>query len=99
VCPGAVFGGIGWTLLQFVGALLVHHQLQHLSNLYGTFATVLGLIWWLALGALLTVYAAEFNVVLVRRLWPRSFRAGARPSEPVTRPASTRTAAAQPGSP
>ena len=38
---------------------------SHLSNLYGTFATVLGLIWWLALGAMVTVYAAEFNVVLV----------------------------------
>ncbi len=72
--PGAVCGGIGWTVLQFVGALLVNHQLRHLSNLYGTFATVLGLIWWLALGALVTVVAAEFNVVLVRHGWPRSLR-------------------------
>jgi len=74
VWPGAVFGGAGWTLLQFVGAQLVSHQLRHLSNLYGTFATILGLIWWIALGALITVYAAEFNVVLTRHLWPRSFR-------------------------
>jgi uncharacterized BrkB/YihY/UPF0761 family membrane protein len=74
VWPGAVVGGLGWTLLQFAGALLVSHQLRHLSNLYGTFATVLGLIWWLALGAMVTVVAAEFNVVLTRRLWPRSFR-------------------------
>jgi YihY family inner membrane protein len=74
VWPGAVMGGIGWTLLQFSGALLVSHQLRHLSNLYGTFATVLGLIWWIALGAMVTVIAAEFNVVLTRHLWPRSFR-------------------------
>ncbi len=72
--PGAVFGGVGWTLLQFAGAELVSHQLRHLSNLYGTFATVLGHIWWIALGAMVTVYAAEFDVVLTRRLWPRSFR-------------------------
>ena len=72
--PGAVFGGVGWTLLQFAGAQLVSHQLRHLSNLYGTFATVLGLIWWIALGAMVTVYAAEFDVVLARHLWPRSFR-------------------------
>ncbi len=74
VWPGAIVAGVGWTLLQFAGALLVSHQLKHLSNLYGTFATVLGLIWWLALGAMITVLAAEFNVVLTRRLWPRSFR-------------------------
>ncbi len=74
VWPGAVIGGVGWTLLQFGGALLVSHQVRHLSTLYGTFATVLGLIWWIALGAMITVYAAEANVVLTRHLWPRSIR-------------------------
>ena len=54
--------------------MLVSHQLRHLSNLYGTFATVLGLIWWLALGSIVTVYASEFNVVVTRHLWPRSLR-------------------------
>ncbi len=72
--PGAVVAGLGWTLLQFGGAQLVDHQLRHLSNLYGTFATVLGLIWWLALAAMITVVASEFNVVVSRHLWPRSFR-------------------------
>ncbi len=74
VWPGAVIGGAGWTVLQFAGAQLVRHQLQHLSNLYGTFATVLGLIWWMALGAMISVFAAEFNVVLNRHLWPRPLR-------------------------
>ena len=74
VWPGAVIAGVGWTLLQFGGVLLINHQLRHLSTLYGTFATVLGLIWWIALGAMITVYAAEANVVLTRRLWPRSLR-------------------------
>ena len=74
VWPGAVIGGVGWTLLQFAGAQLVSHQLRHLSNLYGTFATILGLIWWIALGAMITVYAAEANVVLTRHLWPRPIR-------------------------
>ncbi len=82
VWPGAVVGGAGWTVLQFTGALLVNHQLRHLSALYGTFATVLGLIWWIALGAMVTVYAAEFNVVLTRHLWPRSLRGrGRRPGD------------------
>jgi YihY family inner membrane protein len=85
VWPGAVVGGTGWTLLQFAGAQLVNHQLRHLSNLYGTFATILGLIWWIALGAMVTVYAAESNVVLTRRLWPRSIRrahGGEEPTDP-----------------
>jgi YihY family inner membrane protein len=77
VWPGAVIGGAGWTLLQFVGAQLVSHQLRHLSNLYGTFASILGLMWWIALGAMITVFAAESNVVLTRHLWPVSFRRGA----------------------
>ena len=76
VWPGAVLAGTGWTLLLFAGAQLVNHQLRHLSNLYGTFATILGLIWWIALGAMVTVYSAEVNVVLTRHLWPRSIRRG-----------------------
>jgi YihY family inner membrane protein len=72
--PGALFAGSIWTVLQFAGALLVAHQLKHLSALYGTFATVLGLMWWLALGATISVYGAELNAVVTRELWPRSLR-------------------------
>jgi uncharacterized BrkB/YihY/UPF0761 family membrane protein len=38
------------------------------------FAIVLGLLFWLYLGAQLTLYAAEVNVVAARRLCPRSLR-------------------------
>jgi uncharacterized BrkB/YihY/UPF0761 family membrane protein len=41
------------------------------------FALVLGLLAWLYLGAQLTIFAAEINVVKARRLWPRSFFADA----------------------
>ena len=34
---------------------------------------MLGLLAWLYLGAQLTIFAAEVNVVRLRRLWPRSF--------------------------
>jgi YihY family inner membrane protein len=70
--PGAVVGGIGWSFLQGLGGYLIAHQLRHASQVYGYFASVLGLISWLSLGAQLTLYAAELNVVLARRLWPRS---------------------------
>ncbi len=70
--PGAVLGGIGWSLLQVLGGYLVGHQLRHASQVYGYFASVLGLVSWIFLGAQLTLYAAEANVVWARRLWPRS---------------------------
>jgi YihY family inner membrane protein len=71
LAPGAVTAGIGWTALQVAGAYLIHHYL-HSDSVYGVFATVLGLVAWLYLAAQITVYCAEINVVLSRRLWPRS---------------------------
>jgi YihY family inner membrane protein len=69
---GAVIGGVAWTVLQGVGGYLVGHQLRHANEIYGFFATVLGLMSWIFLGARVLLYAAEANVVLARRLWPRS---------------------------
>ena len=69
--PGAITGGILWTVLQFLGAWLVHHFL-HSNSVYGVFATVLGLLAWIYLAVEITVYSAEINVVLARRLWPRA---------------------------
>jgi len=69
--PGAITGGILWTVLQALGTWLVHHFL-HSNSIYGVFATVLGLLAWIYLATEITVYCAEINVVLARRLWPRS---------------------------
>lgn len=69
---GAALGGVAWTFLQAIGGYLVGHQLRHASEIYGFFATVLGLMSWIFLGARVLLYAAETNVVLARHLWPRS---------------------------
>jgi YihY family inner membrane protein len=69
--PGAVAGGIVYTVLQILGTWLIHHYL-HSDSVYGVFATVLGLIAWIYLAVEVTVYSAEINVVLTRRLWPRA---------------------------
>ena len=69
--PGAIAGGVFWTLLQAVGAYLVHHYLGS-NSVYGIFATVLGLVAWIYFSVAGTIYAAEINVVLARRLWPRA---------------------------
>ncbi|MFN2614055.1 MAG: YihY/virulence factor BrkB family protein [Actinomycetota bacterium] len=70
--PGAILAGGGWAILQYAGAFLVIHQLRHTSQIYGYFASVLGLIAFLFIAAEITLYAAEFNVVRERHLYPRS---------------------------
>src|SRR5437868_9237205 len=70
--PGAVLAGLAWSVLQLLGGYLVNQRLQQTSEIYGLFAIVLGLLFWLSLGAQMTLYAAELNVVLARRLYPRS---------------------------
>ena len=72
--PGAIVGGIAWTGLQALGGWLVARQLRHTSELYGFFAIVLGLLFFLYLAAQLSVYAAEVNVVRARKLYPRSLK-------------------------
>ena len=69
--PGAITGGILWTVLQDLGTYLVHHFLRG-DSVYGVFGMVLGLLAWVYLATEITVYSAEINVVLSRRLWPRS---------------------------
>jgi YihY family inner membrane protein len=72
LAAGALVAGVAWQLLQAVGGYLVARYLRHTSEVYGVFAIVLGLLFWLYLGAQLTLYGAEVNVVAARRLWPRS---------------------------
>ena len=69
---GAVCGAVGWTVLQTLGVLIIDRQLQQANLIYGVFAVVIVLLSWLYLSAQLLLYAAEINVVLTRRLWPRS---------------------------
>jgi uncharacterized BrkB/YihY/UPF0761 family membrane protein len=71
--PGVIVAAVFWQLLQHLGGFYVDHELKKTGALYGVFALVLGLLAWLYLGAQLTIFAAEINVVRVRGLWPRSF--------------------------
>jgi YihY family inner membrane protein len=75
--PGVLLAAVLWQLLQYLGGVYIDHELKRTGPLYGTFALVLGLLAWLYLGAQLTLVSAEVNVVLDRRLWPRTlFSAG-----------------------
>jgi YihY family inner membrane protein len=72
VLPGAAVGSVAWSTLQALGGYYVTHQLQGASEVYGTFAMVIGLLAWIFIGAQVTLLAAEVNVVRKRHLWPRS---------------------------
>jgi YihY family inner membrane protein len=72
VLPGAIFAGVSLTLLQTFGGLLVARTLKNANPTYGSFAVVIGLLSFVYLGAQLTLYGAEINVVKKKHLWPRS---------------------------
>ncbi|MGZ8593999.1 MAG: YihY/virulence factor BrkB family protein [Actinomycetota bacterium] len=74
VLPGAVLAGVAWMGLLAAGSWFVSRHLTRASALYGFFAIVLGLLSWIYLGARTMLLAAEVNVVLARRLWPRSLQ-------------------------
>jgi membrane protein len=69
---GSLIAAVIWQILQVAGGYVVSHQLQRANELYGTFGVVLGLVAWLYLQAEATLWAAEVDVVLAKRLWPVS---------------------------
>src|SRR5271165_1152802 len=72
VAVGAITATLFWEALQLIGTWYVTSGLRNASPIYGVFAVVLTLLSWLYLGSQLTLWAAEINVVLRYRLWPRS---------------------------
>jgi uncharacterized BrkB/YihY/UPF0761 family membrane protein len=72
--PGAILGGLGWTGVLGLGSALLAHHLGSLGALYGVFAVVLGLVFWINLGTQLFLYATTLTVVLETKDWPKSFR-------------------------
>jgi hypothetical protein len=58
----------------------VRTRLDGASEIYGTFAVVIVLLSWMHLKGLVLIAAAELNVVLDARLWPRSVN-GRNPTE------------------
>ncbi|HWT55907.1 MAG TPA: YihY/virulence factor BrkB family protein [Candidatus Microsaccharimonas sp.] len=70
---GAAITTIGLLALQTLGGLILKHELKNLNNLFGTFAVVLGLFFWLYLQTQFLVYAMETDTVRIKKLWPRSF--------------------------
>jgi uncharacterized BrkB/YihY/UPF0761 family membrane protein len=79
--PGAVLGAVAFTALLTVGTGLMTHQLKNASSTYGAFGGVIGIVALLLLLAKLSMYAAELNPVLSRRLYPRALPMSKEPTD------------------
>ena len=78
--PGGITGGAALWALQLIGGTYVTQVIAGASDVYGVFASMFGLLVWIALLARVTLLANEINVVRSKRLWPRTLIPG-RPTE------------------
>jgi YihY family inner membrane protein len=72
VLPGAVLSGVAFFVLQQLSAFIISRHLKSAQPIYGHFATVITILWWFYLQSIVTLLGAQLNVVLKRRLYPRS---------------------------
>jgi membrane protein len=70
--PGAFTVAVLWQGLQQVGTIYATTVLTGATGMNETFALVLGLMGLIYFAAIIGVLGIEINVVLARRLWPRS---------------------------
>jgi YihY family inner membrane protein len=71
VLPGALLSGVVFWILQSLSTLIISHYLKNAQSTYGTFATVITMLWWLYITSIVTMLGAQLNVVLKERLYPR----------------------------
>jgi len=67
VAPGAIAAGIAFAALQIAGTVVVGRAIANASSVYGTFASVIALLTWLSLHALVALVGAELNHALPAR--------------------------------
>ena len=79
--PGVTLAAVGSLILQSIGGWYVDRTVTGAGDTYGTFALVIGLLSWFWLGSHLLRLAAAVNVVLHRRLWPRSLTGDLEPAD------------------
>ena len=72
--PGAFTVAFLWAILQYVGTIYTTRVLAETEDMNFVFGLVLGLIGIIYVAAFIGVLGMEVNVVLARRLWPRSLR-------------------------
>jgi uncharacterized BrkB/YihY/UPF0761 family membrane protein len=76
VLPGALLAGSAFFVLQLISSLIISRYLGKAQGTYGSFATVITILWWFYLQAQITLLGAQLNVVLAEHLYPRSLLGG-----------------------
>ena len=72
VLPGAVLSGVVFWILQTGSSVIISRELHKTQSTYGHFATVITILWWFYIQAMVSMYGAQLNAVLKERLYPRS---------------------------
>jgi membrane protein len=72
VLPGAVFSGLVFFILTELSSFIISRHLKSAQSTYGHFATVITILWWFYLQAVITMLGAQLNVVLKHGFYPRS---------------------------
>jgi YihY family inner membrane protein len=72
--PGAFTVAVLWQGLQYVGTAYTQGVIKQTQGMNFIFALVLGLIGLIYIASFIGVIGMQVNVVLARRLWPRSIR-------------------------
>jgi membrane protein len=73
--PGAFTVAVLWQALQYLGTLYTTRVIAKTDGMNAVFSLVLGMIGIIYFASLIGVIGMQVNVVIVRRLWPRSLRA------------------------
>ncbi|HEX5086604.1 MAG TPA: YihY/virulence factor BrkB family protein [Nocardioides sp.] len=72
--PGAFTVAVLWQALQYFGTVYTTGVIRQTEGMNAAFAIVLGMIGIIYFAALIGVVGMQVNVVLARKLWPRSIR-------------------------
>ena len=67
VMPGAIAGGLVFSVFQVIGGSFVTRSIKRASPIYGSFATVIALLAWLSLHAMVALIGLEANAALDNR--------------------------------
>jgi YihY family inner membrane protein len=76
VLPGALLAGGAFFVLQLISSLIISRYLGKAQGTYGSFATVITILFWFYLQAQIMLLGAQLNVVLTERLYPRRLVGG-----------------------
>jgi YihY family inner membrane protein len=67
VWPGTVFTAVVYTVLQFAGTNILTRRLNGATQVYGTFAALIVLAFWISIHSLIALIGGEVNAAVLRR--------------------------------